>query len=257
MMIKSVRIMFWIAVVLTALMQVWQEYRIRQWHMPLTVALYPISADSRNPKIHTYIQTLHADHSAALNAFFVREASKYKVRLSRPVQFVMGPQIKQIPPAPPAVDAHWLDILWWSLKFRAFSWTHQPAVGMPVDIRLYLIFHDPAQHPKLLHSTALHKGRIGRVNLFAEASQQAANNVIIAHELLHTLNATDKYAMHTLQPQFPQGYAEPYAQPLYPQSMAEVMAGRIPLTAKRARMASSLDEVVVGWQTAKEIGWIH
>lgn len=256
-MIKSVRIMFWIAVVLTALTQVWQEHRIRQWQQPLTVALYPISADAQNPKVSAYIQTLQAADSEALNAFFVREARKYAVHLARPVQCVLGPTLQQIPPAPPAVNAHWWDILVWSLKFRAYSWRHQPEVGVPVDIRLYLIYHDPSQHPKLLHSTALHKGRIGRVNLFADRAQQAANNVIIAHELLHTLNATDKYAMQSLQPMFPQGYAEPYAQPLYPQSMAEIMAGRVPMTGKRARSASSLDEVVVGWQTAKEIGWIH
>jgi hypothetical protein len=56
-------------------------------------------------------------------------------------------------------------------------------------------------------------------------------------------------------PQYPQGYAEPYLKPLYPQRRAEIMGGRIPLSAQQAIMPRSLAEVVVGIQTAAEINW--
>jgi hypothetical protein len=71
---------------------------------------------------------------------------------------------------------------------------------------------------------------------------------------MHTLGATDKYAANNM-PDYPAGYAEPYREPLFPQTAAEIMGGRIPLSPTRARMPESLDEVVVGVQTAAEIHW--
>lgn len=253
-MIKLVRIFFWVVVVLTALMQVWQEYQTLQWHRPLQVALYPINVDG-TPEVEAYIERLRADDFDIIAAFFSREAIKYQLPLRRPITLYLGPKIRDIPPAPPAVNDHWLNIVRWSLQFRWFAWTHEPAVEVPIDIKLYLLYHDADRHQHLLHSTALQKGRIGRVNLFAENSQHATNAVIIAHELLHTLSATDKYDLRTGLPMFPQGYAEPYSQPLYPQSMAELMAAKVPKAPQKARMARSLDEVVIGQPTAREIGW--
>jgi len=253
-MIKVVRIFFWMVVVLIALMQLWQEYQTLQWRKPLSVAVYPVNADGTSV-VDAYIASLRAQDFEVIAQFFSREALKYQLPLRRPITLYLGPEIHDIPPAPPAVNGRLLDIILWSLKFRWFSWGHQPAVGVPVDIKLYLLYHDPDKHRHLLHSTALHKGRIGRVNLFAENSQHATNAVIIAHELLHTLSASDKYDLSNSLPLFPQGYAEPYAQPLYPQSMAEVMAGKVPQTAHKARMAKSLDEAVIGRPTAREIGW--
>lgn len=255
-MIKWVRILFWVAVIVAAMMQLWQEYLLSQWQQPLQVALYPINADA-SPKVDRYISNLRQADFEAISAFFTREALRYQVPLSRPVTVHLGPEVHEVPPAPPAVNGHWLDIIGWSLKFRWFGWRHAPEMAMPMDIKLYLLYYDPEVHPHLLHSTALHKGRIGRVNLYADNRQHATNAVVIAHELLHTLSATDKYDLHNGQPLFPQGYAEPYAQPLYPQSMAELMAGKVPKTAEFSRMAKGLDEVVIGRPTAREIGWSH
>lgn len=255
-MIKTVRIFFWVVVVSAALLQLWQEYEVLQWRHPLKVALYPVNADGSATSA-AYIASLRAEDFEQLAAFFSREAAKYQLPLRRPITFYLGPEIHQVPPAPPAVSAPLHEIILWSLQFRWFGWRHQPEVGVPLDIKLYLLYHDPARQRHLRHSTALHKGRIGRVNLFAENSQHSVNAVIVAHELLHTLSAADKYDLNTHQPQFPQGYAEPYAQPLYPQSMAELMAGQIPQSAQTSRMAKSLDEVVIGRPTAREIGWLH
>jgi len=254
-MLKLVRIFFWVVVVLAALMQLWLEYQTLQWRQSLNVALYPINVDG-TPVVDAYIASLRPQDFEVIAQFFSREAQKYQLPLSRPISLYLGPEIHDVPPAPPAVNGHLLDIILWSLKFRWFGWGHQPDVGEPIDIKLYLLYHDPGKHRHLLHSTALHKGRIGRVNLFAENSQHATNAVIIGHELLHTLSASDKYNLSTSLPLFPQGYAEPYAQPLYPQSMAEVMAGKVPQTTQQARMAKSLGEVVIGRLTAREIGWL-
>ena len=105
------------------------------------------------------------------------------------------------------------------------------------------------------HSLGLQNGLFGIVHAYAYEPYDATNNVVVAHELMHTLGATDKYDLVTLLPSFPGGYAEPEAEPRYPQRLAEVMAGRVALSPGEARMAESLDEVVVGPVTAAEIGW--
>ena len=78
---------------------------------------------------------------------------------------------------------------------------------------------------------------------------------MIAHELLHTLGATDKYDLQTNQPCFPHGFAEPDREPRYPQALAELMGGRIPISSDEAQTPESLRQVVVGPATAAEIGW--
>jgi hypothetical protein len=93
------------------------------------------------------------------------------------------------------------------------------------------------------------------VYAFADREMRGSNNVVIAHEILHTLGATDKYNVATLAPLYPMGYAEPYRAPRWPQEFAEIMAGRIPVSAQDFEMPVSLDEVLVGDATAAEIHW--
>jgi hypothetical protein len=83
------------------------------------------------------------------------------------------------------------------------------------------------------------------------------NNVIVAHELLHTLGATDKYDPSTTQPLFPAGFADPEQSPLYPQKFAEIMAGRIPLSESESDTPRDLELAIIGPQTAAEINWRH
>lgn len=102
----------------------------------------------------------------------------------------------------------------------------------------------------------LNKGLIVIVHAFADNTYDTQNNVVIVHELLHTVEATDKYSSHN-QPLYPIGYAEPKLSPLYPQQKAEIMAMGIPQTETSSRMAAHLEECVIGEQTAKEINWLR
>ena len=81
------------------------------------------------------------------------------------------------------------------------------------------------------------------------------NHVVIAHELLHTVGASDKYDAVSNQPLFPAGYADPEQRPRYPQRRAEIMAGRMATSAASFRDAQRLKEVVIGEATAREIKW--
>ena len=77
------------------------------------------------------------------------------------------------------------------------------------DITLFAVYHDAGTGRVLDSSTALRKGLIAIAHVFAEPRQKGANDVVMVHELLHTLGATDKYSFGTLQPDFPIGYVEP------------------------------------------------
>ena len=81
------------------------------------------------------------------------------------------------------------------------------------------------------------------------------NNVVIAHELAHTVGATDKYNPANNQPVFPIGYAAPDREPRYPQRDAELMGGRVPRATTEAVMPKSLKQVRVGPATALELRW--
>jgi hypothetical protein len=83
------------------------------------------------------------------------------------------------------------------------------------------------------------------------------NNIVITHELLHTVGASDKYDLGSGAPVFPNGYADRDQDPLYPQQHAEVMAGRRALSAYQWDMPRTLAGVVVGPETALEIRWTH
>ncbi len=119
-----------------------------------------------------------------------------------------------------------------------------------------MVFHDPDEHAKLAHSLGLQKGFVGVVNAYADRKYDGRNNVVIAHEVLHTLGATDKYDPQTNQPYYPDGFAEPERSPLYPQKFAELMAGRIPLSKNDAKMPGKLTRTMIGRATATEIGWV-
>ena len=77
------------------------------------------------------------------------------------------------------------------------------------------------------------------------------------HEALHTLGATDKYGPDT-QPSVPDGLGEPQLRPIYPQRFAELMGGRVAITAEFSEIPDSLlRQGRIGELTAREINWIQ
>ena len=101
----------------------------------------------------------------------------------------------------------------------------------------------------------MQKGLVGVVHAFADRSMTRTNNVVIAHEILHTLGASDKYDPESLAPLYPAGYAEPEREPRHPQPLTELMAGRYAIDAQTFEIPDTLDEVRVGAATALEIRW--
>jgi hypothetical protein len=223
------------------------------WNMPLRVAVYPISGDGAD-ETERFLQKISDDDFAPLEAFFDHEAKHYGIAMQWPVGFSLASRLQELPPALEP-RSRLLGRMAWSLRMRWWAWRTPDAPGPAPDIKLFVLYHDPARSPSLPHSIGLQKGLFGIVNVFADRGMMGSNDTVIAHELLHTLGATDKYDPVTNQPAWPDGYAEPDREPRYPQACAELMGGRIPISATESSTPESLRAVVVGPMSAKEIGW--
>ncbi|MCP5156217.1 MAG: hypothetical protein H6983_18740 [Ectothiorhodospiraceae bacterium] len=229
------------------------DRRARDWDAPLWVAIHPVAADS-SPATSAYLERLDADTFAPIAEFLTREAEVHGLPLTTPVRLVLAPTLTEGPPPAPA-EASVLGAMLWSLRLRWWAWRLDRGDLPPSDVDLFLRYFDPAERSTLAHSYGLRKGRVAVVNVFASRHQAGSNNVVIAHEMLHTLGAQDRYDPATGLPQYPHGYAEPSLEPRHPQTLAEVMGGRVPLGPGEARIPGSLGEVVIGALTASEIGW--
>ena len=230
------------------------QLRSTDWNSPLFVAIHPINGDDSD-KTERYISKLKSDDFAPLEAFFAEQATAYGVPVSIPVIVNLDDRLETQPPALPESN-NMLSIMIWSLKFRYWSWQMTKSSQYPgADVHLYVLYNDPEQVPELQHSVGLQKGMAGIVNAYGDRRYSGSNKVVMAHELLHTLGASDKYDPASGLPFYPQGYGEPEKQPLYPQRYAEVMGGHIALSESTSQMPKGLSQVVVGRQTAEEINW--
>lgn len=226
--------------------------RTTDWSFPLWVGVFPVNGDGM-PTTAQYIADLELEQFEAIDRFFATEASGYGVTLKQPVKVVLYPAVAEPPPRlPPSAGVP--ATIWWSLKLRYYTW--QQAGQTPADIRVFVLYHDAATTSAVPHSLGLQAGLLGVVYAYADESLDEPNNVVIAHEVLHTLGATDKYDPETNQPMYPHGYGDPYAEPLLPQTVAEIMAGRIAISEDEAEMPEALADAVVGPETAQEIRWL-
>lgn len=228
------------------------KFRSTSWENPLWVRIYAVNGDGRKAT-ENYIDSLSRDSFAAVEKFVNGEARRHGIQIDA-IDVEYNGQLQSGPPQL-AEEQSVLGNIWWSLKFRAWAahraWNSDQDEG---DVELFVTYYDIATSQSLRHSVGLEGGLIGIINAFADKTYRGSNQVVITHELMHTLGASDKYTMDSI-PQYPQGYAEPNLEPLYPQRRAEIMGGRIPLSPQQAIMPQSLAEVIVGTQTAAEINW--
>lgn len=251
-MFRRIRILLLLGVLVLALgLTTLERFMVREWRAPLDVAIYPINGDG-SAVAADYIRALEPQDFADINTFLVRETARYGVPQKLAMMLSLEPEMRDKPPAPPT-DRSALKTMAWSLKLRWWTYRHsgqpRPQLG---KIRVYVLYHQPMRGMALPHSLGLQKGLIGVVHAFADTRQTAQNNIVIAHEILHTLGATDKYDAEG-RPIYPIGYAEPELPESIRRREAEIMAGRIALPDGRIVMPDSLDKCIIGAATAQEI----
>jgi len=252
-MFKAVRITILLLILAFVSVSTWlTQSRSTDWNNSLWVKIYPINADGSEESAR-YIGTLDTADFAGIEEFIARETQRYGRTVSRPVRVELGHEIHEQPPAV-GPDFGVLDVMLWSLKMRWWaSGTAGDQDAIEPDVRIFVRYHRPQDAYVLENSVGLQKGMVGVVNARASRRHRGINNVVIAHEFLHTLGATDKYDPGNGQPTAPAGLAEPDQSPLYPQKFAEIMGGRIALAADDAIVPQSLKYVLIGPLTASEI----
>lgn len=256
-MFKAVRIIVLLFILFFVAVNTWlSQARSTDWRNSLWVKVYPINADG-SAASDKYINGLETDDFAAIESFIARESTRYGKTVNRPLRMELGRPIKE---QPPVIEpgSGLFGVMMWSLKMR---WWASNTAGeqdtIEPDVRIFVRYHGP-EHPLVLeNSVGLQKGMVGIVNAYASRRLQGSNNVIIAHEFLHTLGATDKYDPASGQPTPPDGLAEPNRKPLYPQRNAEIMGGRIARAEDDSYIPQSLKYTVIGPLTASEIRLIE
>lgn len=252
-MFKAIRVTILLLILFFVAVSTWlTQARSTDWNNSLWVKVYPINGDGSADSAR-YIENLSVDSFEGIESFVKRETARFGHTLARPVRVELGMPIKEQPPSlgksPSAID-----VMLWSLKMRWWAGRITDDQDNPdPDVRIFVRYHTAQANFVLENSVGMQKGMVGVVNAFAGRHQTGTNNVIIAHEFLHTLGATDKYDPANGQPSIPAGIAEPDRTPRFPQRFAEIMGGRIAVSDIDAMVPMSLKYVVIGDQTAHEI----
>jgi len=251
----TLRIAILLAVLAFVTLGAWLDRRrSTDWDAPLRVTVYPFAAGD-DDAVRRHVGALDADDFGDVGEFFAAEARRHGLGLEEPVRVRVSHAVRESPPLPPA-EAGVAGIAAWSLRFRYWAW--RVAVDDPLptpDVQVFALYHPGAGARAVPDSFGLSKGLMALAHLYAEADARGSNQVVVAHELLHTLGATDKYDRATGLPVVPDGLGDPWQSPLFPQHYGEIMAGRIATAASDAVIPASLGQMLVGPATAREIGW--
>jgi hypothetical protein len=195
---------------------------------------------------------------SALEERLTAEFRRYRASGSPPFAFVVfGPIPQRVRPPKSATDG-WFDLVRHAFELSRFTRDVDERAGVPsrgFDARLYLVATAPTTSGAAFVEGASEQG--GHVGVaWAELDESMADFALFvaAHELFHTLGASDKYdaAGRTI---VPDGLAEPEKIPILPQAFVELMARNRPIEASVEVPPSSLHELAVGPRTALEVGW--
>lgn len=254
-MFRYLRIAILLAILVVIAGQQWLTgKRLSSWEKPLWITIYPVLLDS-DADTRRYTGSLNTDSFRDIGVFLKQQAARYDRRLENPAIVQVADSLTSSPPALPAGNSG-VKIALWSLKMRWWIWrngSQDSLVGE--DIKMFVLYQKGDSNALLERSVGIKKGSYGLVNAVASQEKAARNLIVITHELLHILGASDKYDYQTGQPIAPDGLANPVQSPLYPQKLAEIMGGRIATSANHWRYPASLESCVIGAITAAEIGW--
>ena len=252
---KNFRVLILLLVLASVAIYVKDQKLVTQgWFKTLDIVIYPINPN-KSPISQRYIDSLSDKNFAAIDRFIKRESAKYDIISSTPTKTRLGQVLTVVPPKPPKPGSGPIKAIVWSLKLRWWMWQNAPKeANSKYLVRMFVLYHDPSNMKQLSHSVGLQKGLVGIVNAFGVKSQSSQNNIVIAHEFLHTVGASDKYDALG-NPIAPHGLGDANQSPLYPQRKTEIMAGRRAINKFQSEMPRSLKNAVIGQKTAQESGW--
>lgn len=198
------------------------------------------------------------ERAPALADRLAAEMRRYRGGAPAPFRLhVLGP-VDGVPPPPSAGGDGVVDMAKASADLARWLADVDPRAGVVperYDTRIYVtVKPGDTRSRSMFEGQSEENGRVGLVAVELDTTMVDTTLFVVAHELMHTLGATDRYdaAGHTL---IPAGLPEPERVPLYPQRFAEVMARNRVVAPGREEVPESIDELAVGTETAREIGW--
>ena len=253
----SVRLAILLAALVFVALGAWLDHRrSTDWDGTLRVTVYPVAIDTDSATTR-FVAGLDRDSFAGITGFIADEGSRYGVGIDEPVSVRVSHAVREPPPAAPT-DPGPLSVALWSLRLRYWAWRVAANDPLPPpDVQVFALYHTPDGGQVAPDSTGLRKGLVAVTHVFSGPDAAASNQVVLTHEFLHTLGATDKYDQRTGQPLAPIGLGDPAQDPPYPQETGEIMAGRVAMSAQSAEIPDSLSQMTVGPVTAREIGWLR
>ena len=249
------RVVILLSILFVILINTWMtEKQMAAWERPILVTIYPIAADDE-PATLKYVENIDVKEFADVNRFMGKESRPYGFTVTPAFRFQLAQPSQELPPAVPA-QFEPAQIAWWSLKMRWWAWMRELDDELvPPDVQMFILYHNLNGENEVGISVGMRKGRYGIVKAYTLETMKTENLIVFTHELLHVLGATDKYILSSGEPIFPQGYAQPNKRPLFPQKRAEIMGVRIPINSFSSVMPESLEQCIIGRQTAEEIGF--
>jgi hypothetical protein len=196
------------------------------------------------------------DRMPALEARLAAEASRWHPGTPKPFAIeVFGPVAIAAPPPPPPDEDGVIALAQHSWKTSRYYAPLDEQAGVATrayDARIYVVVR-PAQGAgsSFAEGSSEQDGRVGTVAVELGDGSVDLALVVVAHELFHTLGATDKYdAMGKVRR--PEGLAEPELG--NQQRFVEIMARTRPIGSEE-KIPEWIDDIAVGPTTAQEIGW--
>jgi hypothetical protein len=231
----------------------WGRRQRRAWTRPLRIALVLVE---REPLDRPTLNTL-TGRAFELERRLKQEFERHGGSGVEPFAImVKGPVVAH--EDPPRLTEEGLAALA-RHTFALWQWTRDldQRAELPwrgYDSRIYLVLKPPHGETAFVEGESEDGGRVGVAQADLDEGTLDFALFVAAHELFHTLGASDKYDA-TGHARYPGGFAEPERTPLYPQRGIELMARNRPLSPTSERPPEKVDELWVGDETARELGW--
>jgi hypothetical protein len=254
-----VRVTVLLLVLVTVLAWGWRDLRSRRlrndWDHTLHVAVVMLRVAPVDDRAFDAIR----GRGPALEDRLDDEIRRYRLGAPRPFLFTFFGPVNVAAPPPSPEGGGLLDLAAHSWDTWRYVREVDERAGVDAgrfDTRLYVVVRAAAVGGRTwAEGHSEQGGRTGSVEVEMSDNDSADFAlIVVAHELLHTLGAEDKYDDHgrTL---IPLGLAEPDRNPSLPQRFTEIMARDRPVGPGDERPPDGLDDVAVGPTTAHEIGW--
>jgi hypothetical protein len=253
----AIRVGFLLAILVAVALYAWKDIHDRrernEFSRTLDVALVFVTDGALDPAQLERLKRRVPRLSDRLREAF----HAYRAASIAPFSFVTYGPVQLEAPLPVPSEGI-LAAVRYAYELRRFTRDVDARALVPTDgfdSRIYVVLRAPSDEG-IVEGMSEQGGRVGIA--LAELDETTVDLALFvsAHELFHTLGASDKYDASG-RSVVPDGLAEPERVPLLPQRYAELMSRNRPVAPGQERRPESLSELWVGQKTAREIGWLE